>query len=133
MKSKNCADNDGERDHVVPLNPLMSYLEPMQLDSVPRDTLFDKEVRNLDPLITLKLNDLTHFFIVDEVAVACELLFEGFEKFLGIILLGETLQRGQCLSSVPLLNADVKVILCGTNVLVAPERIALISKRIERV
>lgn len=52
----------------------MSYLEPMQLDSVPRDALFDKEVCNLDPLIALKLDDLTHLLIVNEVAVASELL-----------------------------------------------------------
>lgn len=52
----------------------MRYLEPMQLDSVPRDTLFDEEVRNLDPLVTLKLNDLTHLRIVNEVTVASKLL-----------------------------------------------------------
>ena len=43
---------------------------------------------------------------------------------------GETLQGGQSLSSIPLLNTDVKIILRRTYVLVAPERIALVSKRI---
>jgi len=127
---KHNTDDEGERHHAVSQGPLMPCLEPMQLNSVFRDTLFGEEICNLDPLVTLKLNDLTHLLIVNEIAVASELLFEGFEEFLGIILLGETLQRGQGLSSVPLLNADVEVILCGTHVLVAPERIALISKRI---
>lgn len=70
----NCADDDGEQDHIVPPNPPMSHLEPMQLDSVPRDALFNEEVCNLDPLITLKLNNLTHLLIVNEVAVASEFL-----------------------------------------------------------
>jgi len=105
----------------------------MQLDGGPRDAFFGEEVCNLDSLVTLKLNDFTHLLIVDEVSVASELLFKGLEQLLGIVFLGETLQCGQSLSSVPLLNADMEVILCGTNVLVAPERIALISERIESV
>jgi len=74
MKSKNCVDNEGERDHAIPPGSPMPYLEPMQLDGVPRDALFDEEVGNLDPLVTLKLNDLTHLRIVNEVAVASKLL-----------------------------------------------------------
>jgi len=91
MKSKNCTDDEGEQDHTVLPDSLMPYLEPMELDSVSRDTLFGEEICNLDPLVTLKLNDLTHLLIVNEVAVARELLFESFEEFLGVIFLGETL------------------------------------------
>jgi hypothetical protein len=46
----------------------------MQLDSVPRDALFCEEVGYFDPLVTLKLDDLTHFLVVNEVTVACKLL-----------------------------------------------------------
>lgn len=79
MKSKNCTDDEGAQDQAVPLDSPMPYLEPMQLDSVPGDALFGEEVCNLDPLVTLKLNDLTHLFIINEVAVASELLKQSGE------------------------------------------------------
>jgi len=105
----------------------------MQLNGVPGDALFHEEVGYFDPLITLKLYDLTHLLVVNEVTIASKLLLEGFQEFLRIILLWQTLQRSQSLPSVPLLNADVKVILRRANVLVASERITLISERIESI
>lgn len=50
----------------------------MQLDGVLRDALFGEEVSYLDPLITLKLDDLTHFLVVNEVTVAGEFLCSGY-------------------------------------------------------
>ena len=73
MKHKNCTDEE-EQDHAVPPDPLMPCLEPMQLNSVFRDALFGEEIGNLDPLVTLKLNDLTHLLIVNEIAVASKFL-----------------------------------------------------------
>jgi len=49
-------------------------LEPMQLDGILRDPLFREEADNLKPLITLKLDDLTHLLVVNESAVASKLL-----------------------------------------------------------
>lgn len=49
-------------------------LEPVQLDGVLRDPLFREEIDNLKPLITLKLDDLTHLLVVNESAVASKLL-----------------------------------------------------------
>jgi hypothetical protein len=46
----------------------------MQLDGVLRDSLFREEADNLKPLITLKLDDLTHLLVVNESAVASKLL-----------------------------------------------------------
>jgi hypothetical protein len=48
----------------------------VQLDSVLRDTLVREELDNLKSLITLKLDDLTHFLVVNECAVASKLLRE---------------------------------------------------------
>lgn len=48
--------------------------EPMQLDVSLRDSLFRKEVGDLDSLITLKLDDLTHLLVVNESAVASKFL-----------------------------------------------------------
>lgn len=63
----------------------------MQLDGVLGDTLFCQEVRNFDPLVTLELDDLASFLIVDDGTVAGELLLESLEKLLSIVFLRETL------------------------------------------
>jgi hypothetical protein len=44
--------------------------------------------------------------------------------------LGETLQRGQRLPSVPLLDANVDVILLRTDVFAISERVSLICERV---
>jgi len=46
----------------------------VQLDGVLRDALLREELDNLEPLITLKLDDLTHFLVVNECAVASKFL-----------------------------------------------------------
>ena len=46
----------------------------MQLDGIPRNTLFGEEVGYLGPLITLKLDNLTHLFVVDDGTVAGKFL-----------------------------------------------------------
>jgi hypothetical protein len=56
--------------------PQDKTLESMQLNGVLRDALFRQEVDNLKPLITLKLDNLTHFLVVNECAVASKLLRE---------------------------------------------------------
>lgn len=51
-------------------------LEPVQLDGVLRNAFLREELDNLKPLITLQLDDLTHFLVVDECAVTSKLLCE---------------------------------------------------------
>lgn len=46
----------------------------MQLDSGPWDPLFSEEVGDLDPLITLELDNLAHLLVVDEGSVAGKFL-----------------------------------------------------------
>lgn len=46
----------------------------MQLDGAPRDTFINEEVRDFDPLISLKLDDLAHFLIVNKITIASKLL-----------------------------------------------------------
>lgn len=53
------------------------YLETVNLDLVlGRDTLLDDESGDLLTLITLELDDLTEILVVNNSAVACELLLE---------------------------------------------------------
>lgn len=49
-------------------------LETVDLDSSLGDTLFDKEVGDLQTLITLELDNLPSLFVVNESTVACEFL-----------------------------------------------------------
>jgi len=51
--------------------------ETMNLDGVLADTLADEEGGDLRTLVTLELDDLAHLLVVDERAVARELLLEG--------------------------------------------------------
>lgn len=46
----------------------------MEFDRGLGDALFGQEVRYLEPLIALKLNDLAKFFVVDKSTVACKIL-----------------------------------------------------------
>ena len=55
----------------------------MQLDGVLRDTLFGQEVLNLDPLVTLELDDLASFLVFDEGTVASEFLLDRTKSVLG--------------------------------------------------
>jgi len=107
--------------------------EPVQLDGGLWDPLFSEEVGDLDPLITLKLDDLTHLLVVNESTVASKFLLECFKELLGIVLLGQTLQSGQRLPPVSLLDADVDVILLRTNVFTASKRVSLICKGVEGI
>ena len=54
----------------------------MQLNGVLGDTLLGQEVLNLDPLVTLELDDLASLLIFDEGTVASELLPDRTESVL---------------------------------------------------
>ena len=54
--------------------------EPVNLDSRLRDPFLGEEIRYLESLITLELDDLTHLLVVDEGAVAGEFLISKIGK-----------------------------------------------------
>ena len=51
-------------------------LETVDLDSSLGDTFLDKEVGDLQTLITLELDNLPSLFVVNESTVACEFLWK---------------------------------------------------------
>jgi len=55
----------------------------MQFDGVLGDTLLSQEVLNLDPLVTLELDDLASLLVFDEGTVASEFLSDRAESALG--------------------------------------------------
>jgi len=103
----------------------------VNLNCVLGETLLNKEVQNLGALVSLKLNNLSCFFVFYECAVASEFLLEGFQELLGIILLGQALQSRESLPSVSLLNTDVDVVLLGPNVLCGADRVSLVCEGVE--
>jgi len=100
-------------------------LETMNLDGlgIKFQALFlvGEELLDILALISLKLNHLPHLSIDDDGAIASELLLNDLKDFLLVKLLGKTLDSGQSLSTIALLNTNVYVILrllCLSRVLV---------------
>jgi hypothetical protein len=58
-------------------------------------------------VVTLQLDDFTHLLVVDNVAIAGKLFFEDFEDLFRIQVLGETLNSGDSLATISLLNTNV--------------------------
>lgn len=52
----------------------MTRLETVHLDRLLGKALFNQELLDLGPLVSLKLNDLAELFVVDERAVTGEFL-----------------------------------------------------------
>lgn len=90
--------------------------------SLRNHTSLDQEVFDLLPLIALKLDNLTQrgellvsirsgliigLFGRNDVAVASKLLLDRLEDLLRVVVLVKTLNSGQRLSSVSLLDTDV--------------------------
>lgn len=100
------------------------------------DSLLEEDLEDLGALVSLELDDGAHLLIVDERAVARELLckhptervvslpsarviwlmrrgvltLESLQELLLVILLGDSLEGGDRLAAVALLNADVNVV-----------------------
>lgn len=49
-------------------------LEPVQLDGVLRYSLFGEEGGDLEPMVTLELDDLSHLFVLDERTITGKFL-----------------------------------------------------------
>jgi len=73
--------------------------------------LVGQELLDILTLISLQLNHLTHLSVCDDGAIAGELLLDDLENFLLVKLLGETLNSGQSLTTIALLNPNVDVVL----------------------
>jgi hypothetical protein len=86
-------------------------LESVDLDSLGVETkalfLIHEKFLNVLSLVSLKLNDLTHFGIVHDSTIAGKLLFDNLEDFLLVKFLRETLDGGQGLTSISLCSALV--------------------------
>lgn len=89
--------------------------------------LSGQEFRHLDTLVALHLDDFTKLFVLDDVAVAGEVLLQHLQDFLQVVFIGDPLHRGQRLSPVSLLDTDVDVV-GGLGF-----RVASVSKGVKRV
>ena len=82
------------------------------LDSLFFDTFLDQDFQNLLPLISLELDNFTHLLVVYDRAIAGEFLLESLQEFLGIIFRRNSLESGNSLSSVTLLDTNVDSVGC---------------------
>lgn len=71
----------------------------------------DQEFLNILSLVTLELNDFSHLTVRHDGTIAGELLLDHLEDLLLIEFLGETLDCGQSLTTIALLDTDMDVIL----------------------
>jgi len=108
-------------------------LESVKLDSTLRNTFVGKERGDLEPLVSLKLDDLSELFVVDKCSVTSKFLLKGLQQLLGVVFFRESLQRCQGLATISLLNTDMYVVLLGSNVFVVSKRITLVREWIVRV
>ena len=84
----------------------------MDLDLIFLDkTSLNKKLRDVLALITLKLNYLPQFFVLHNVTITAELLLHVFENLLVAELFFQTLNCCQALLSVPLLDANMNILL----------------------
>lgn len=85
----------------------------MDLDGLGVDlkalVLVDKEILHDIALVTLQLDHVAGFLIVDNGAVARELLLDHLEDLLQVELGWNTLDSGQRLATITLLDANVDV------------------------
>lgn len=80
----------------------------MNLDhSTSSNILFGEKGFHLFALVSLELDDLAKFLVVDDAAVATELFLEGLCELCEIELVIQTLDGGERLASVALLQTDV--------------------------
>lgn len=85
-------------------------LESVELDGLLVDTFLNEHSKDLGPLVSLKLDNLSTFLVIYDRSIASELLLECLEKLLGIVLGGNSLEGSDSFTSVSLLNTDVNVL-----------------------
>ena len=67
----------------------------------------DEQLADVLPLLTLKLQDLAILRVIHHGAVTCKLLLGHLDDLLEVVLVTQSLHRGQGLPAVPLLDPDV--------------------------
>ena len=72
--------------------------------------LVDQETQDLLTLVALDLNDATVLLVVNDIAVAIELLLESLQNLLDIEGSGKAGERSDTLTAIALLVTDVNVI-----------------------
>lgn len=70
----------------------------------------DKEIGNVLPLIALKLNDLAKLWVLDNSTIAAKLFFKIFEDLAVAEFLLQSLDSGQTLAAITLLDAYMNVV-----------------------
>lgn len=83
-----------ERLETVDLDGLGIQLEAL--------LLVDKEFLHILALVSLQLNHLSHLGVDDDCSIAGKLLLDHLEDLLLVELLGQSLDCGQGLASIPL-------------------------------
>ena len=82
----------------------MRRLETMDLDGLRIQLqpflLIDQEFLHIFALVALELDHLAHLRVVDDGAIAGELLLDHFEDLLLVELLGKALDCGQSLTTI---------------------------------
>jgi len=73
--------------------------------------LVGQEVLNILALVSLQLDHLSHLSVCDDGAIAGKLLLDDFENLLLVELLGQSLDGGQSLTTITLLNTNMDVVL----------------------
>lgn len=73
--------------------------------------LVGQEFLDILTLISLQLNHLTHLGVGNNGAIAGELLLDDLQNLLLVKLLWKTLNSGQSLTTIALLNPNMDVIL----------------------
>lgn len=84
----------------------------MNLDLIlPHKASLNKEMGDVLALVTLELDYLAKLLVLHNMPVAAELLLEVLEYLLVAELLLQPLNCGQALLSIPLLDADMDILL----------------------
>jgi len=84
----------------------------MNLDLVlPNKCSLNEEVRNVFALITLELDNLAKLLVMHNIAIAAELFLQIFQNLLIAELFPQTLHCRQTLLPIPLLYADMHILL----------------------
>lgn len=90
-------------------------LEPVDLDGLGIKLesllLVGQELLDILSLVSLQLNHLAHLSVRDDGAIASEFLLDDLENLLLVELLGKTLNSGQSLATIALLNPYVDIVL----------------------
>lgn len=64
--------------------------------------LINQEFLHILALVSLQLDHLSHLGVVDDGAIASELLLDDLEDLLLVEFLGQSLDCGQCLAAIAL-------------------------------